>query len=301
MKKFWNLYIDDFLLEKEINQWIGARMVEKYNTVFQLFLYNKHVIPSDLTTYSSSNFKRFLWESLIEKNWSSETYNNYRRYLRCYCEFLKTEGYLAENPFDRIKKRKTPKQLPKTLTKSEVEELLGCLNTAFDVDSFTGMRNQAIVYTYLYTGLRLSELMNLKLVHLQIHDGYLKVFKWKGDKDRVIPLSKEITKTLSNYLRDRSKYFNRCDDAPLFPTAYGNHLKKRDMTTIIQRLRNCVTFHFTWHQLRHTFATELVKNNFDIYNISRILWHSRIDTTKIYLSVDTGRLKKKLDSVKLFA
>ncbi len=91
------------------------------------------------------------------------------------------------------------------------------------------------------------------------------------------------------------------DDDALFPTIYGNHLQKRDMRKMILRLRECVTFHFTWHQLRHTFATELVRNNFDIYNISQILGHSKIDTTKIYLSADTGRLKKQLDRISLFS
>jgi integrase/recombinase XerD len=67
------------------------------------------------------------------------------------------------------------------------------------------------------------------------------------------------------------------------------------MKAIIGKLRENVSFYFTWHQLRHTFATELVRNNFDIYNISRILGHSKIDTTKIYLSVDTAKLKEQLD------
>jgi site-specific recombinase XerD len=73
------------------------------------------------------------------------------------------------------------------------------------------------------------------------------------------------------------------------------------MRRIIERLRYCISLHFTWHQLRHTFATELVRNNFDIYNISRILGHTKIDTTKIYLSVDTNRLKQQLDNINLFA
>ncbi len=73
------------------------------------------------------------------------------------------------------------------------------------------------------------------------------------------------------------------------------------MQTIIKKIRSFLTFHFTWHQLRHTYATELVRNNFDIYNISQILGHSTIDTTKIYLSVDTDKLKKQLDKIKLFS
>ena len=301
MKKFWNLYIDDFMLEKEISQWIWERMIEKYHTVFNLFITSEHTITSDLSTYTSQNFKRFLWENLIKKNWASATYNSYRKYLRCYCEFLKTEWYLIENPFDKIKKRKTPVQLPKTLTKNEVKELLDNLDNAFDNSTFIWKRNKTIVYTYLYSGLRLSELLNLKLEHLQIYDWYIKVVKWKWGKDRIVPLSKEISKIISVYLKDRKKDFSLNGDSFLFPTVYWNSLQKRDMRFMINKLRKCITFHFTWHQLRHTFATELVRNNFDIYNISRILWHSKIDTTKIYLSVDTWKLKKQLDSINLFA
>lgn len=73
------------------------------------------------------------------------------------------------------------------------------------------------------------------------------------------------------------------------------------MKRIIDKIRTNISFYFTWHQLRHTFATELVRNNFDIFNISQILGHSSIDTTKIYLSVDTGKLKNQLDNISLFS
>jgi len=236
MKKFWNLYIDDFMLEKVISQWIWERMIEKYHTVFKLFLNSEHIITSDLNTYTPQNFKRFLWENLIEKNWSSATYNSYRKYLRCYCEFLKTEWYLIENPFDKIKKRKVPIQLPKTLTKSETKELLNNLDNAFDTMTFIWKRNKTIVYTYLYTGLRLSELLNLKLSHLQIYDWYLKVVKWKWSKDRIVPLSREITKIISKYLKDRKKDFPINEDSFLFPTVYWNSLQKRDMRFMINKI-----------------------------------------------------------------
>ncbi len=106
-------------------------------------------------------------------------------------------------------------------------------------------------------------------------------------------------KLLHHYLKKVRA--NLYDDGFLFPTIHGNVLSGRDMRTIIDRIRYCISFHFTRHQLRHTFATELVRNNFDIYNISKILGHSKIDTTKIYLSIDVGRLKSQMDSIQLFA
>jgi len=301
MKKFWNFYIDDFLVEKKVNQWVWENMIRIYTVIFKLFTNSNQVNTTDLTTYTHQNFKRFLGHYFIERNWSSSNYNSYRKYLRCYCEYLKNEWHLNENPFDKIQKRKVDIQLPKTLTRKEVQELLDKLPKIFDLSTFIGKRNETIVYTYLYTGLRLSELLNLKLNDLQIHEWYIKVIKWKWSKDRIIPLSHKLSKLLSKYLLMRNIDFNTNWDSPLFPTYLGNPLQKRDMRRIILKIRAEINFYFTWHQLRHTFATELVRNNFDIFNISKILGHSSIDTTKIYLSVDIGKLKNQLDSITLFS
>lgn len=102
-----------------------------------------------------------------------------------------------------------------------------------------------------------------------------------------------LVKILHQYLKKRNKEY-QYDSGFFFPTVHGNALQKRDMQVIIKKIRYCISFHFTWHQLRHTFATELVRNNFDIYNISKILGHAKIDTTKIYLSIDVGKLKNNL-------
>lgn len=276
-------------------------MLRIYTVVFKLFTHCEEVDSTDLATYTSRNFKNFLWKYLIERNWASSNYNSYRKYLRCYCEFLKTEWHLEENPFDKIQKRKVAIQLPKTLAKSEIQELLIKMPKIFNLKTYVWVRNETIVYTYLYTGLRLSELTNLKLKDVQIHEWYMKVIQWKWNKDRVIPLSHQLIKRLSKYILFRSKSFDNNSDSPLFPTAYWKVLQYRDMKRIMEKIRASISFYFTWHQLRHTFATELVRNNFDIFNISKILGHASIDTTKIYLSVDMWRLKNQLDSITLFA
>lgn len=299
MKKTGYDYIDDFLIEKFINQWISEKHYLTYMWVFRVLFECKLVIPWDLHTYTTLNFKRFLWDNFIKRNWSSATYNKYRKCLKAYCKYLVDEWYLQENPIDKISKRKEPKQLPKTLTREQVKELTLSLENTFDKGTFTWMRNITLVYTYLYTGMRLSELTNIKLENLDLIDSSFSVLKWKWSKDRKIPISNTLLKILYSYLKERKKYFT--DDLYLFPTIKGNLLQQRDMRSIIEKIRKWITFYFTWHQLRHTFATELVRNNFDVYNISQILWHSKIDTTKIYLSVDTHKLKKQIDKVSLFA
>lgn len=106
----------------------------------------------------------------MEKNWKSATYNTHRKCLKCFCNYLVNEEYLEENPFDRVAKRKEPQQLPKALSSEQVKELLHALPEAFDKSTFTGIRNITMVYTYLHTGLRLSELTKLKYSNLKLMD-----------------------------------------------------------------------------------------------------------------------------------
>lgn len=298
MKKYNCVFIDDFLLEKIVNQWIWEKMLSQYDQCFKILITWEYVLTSNLSTYTTNNFKRFLWDNLLNKKWSSCTYNHFRKCLKSYCKYLLNEWYLQENPIDKITKRKEPKQLPKTLTKEQLKELFESIESIFLKNTYVWYRNIVIFYTYLYTWLRLSELINLDYEDINITDSYIRVKKWKWDKERLIPISQELQKILLNFDKFSNKNFIKRDN--YFLTKTWNKLNNQDLKRIIQKIRSWITFHFTWHQLRHTFATELVRNNFDIYNISQILWHSKIDTTKIYLSTDMTKLKKQLDVIKLF-
>lgn len=300
--------MDDFLLEKIVCQWIWWKRQKKYQTIFKFFLASPRVDHKNFETFTAKNIKMFLWDCLLKKKWSSSTYNSYRSCLKCYWDFLEEEWLIEKNPVVSIKERITPKQLPKHLTSSQLEELFNSLPVAFEASTFHWIRNITIVHTFVYTWLRLSELTNLKMWDLKINDGYIKVIKWKGGKDRVIPLSNEIIKILLEYLKARKECFSTADDVALFPscnwyylwTGQWGHMQEKAMRNVIERIRECITFHFTWHQLRHTFATELIRNNFDIYNVSKILGHSSINTTKIYLDIDTGKMKEQLDKISMF-
>ena len=99
--------------------------------------------------------------------------------MKCYCNYLLTEEYLEENPINKIIKRREAKQLPKNLSKEQIKELLGNLEFAYNKNTFNWYRNITIVYTYLYTWLRLSELTNLKFDDLKISEWFLIVKKLK--------------------------------------------------------------------------------------------------------------------------
>lgn len=298
MKKFNSFIIDEFLIEKFVNEWLSPKSLECYFSFFKILLETNHLNVEDFNSYTSSAFKRFLGENLIEKNWSSWTYNSYRKYARVFCEYLVREEYIEENPIDKIKKRKEEKKLPKALSKEQVNELKVASLTAFDLNTFVWKRNNTFLHTFLYTWIRKSELLNLKIWDINLEEGYIKVVKGKWWKDRIVPIISSLERTLLSFMQARISISSK--EWYLFCSIRWNKLQDRDMRVIIDKLRKCTTFHFTWHSLRHTFATELVRNNFDIYNISQLLWHTKIETTKIYLSVDTHKIKNQLEEISMF-
>lgn len=201
-------------------------MIKIYHTVFRLLLKSNHINASDLNSYTKVNFRRFLWDNFINNWWSSATYNSYRKYLKVYCWFLVSEWLLEFNPIDEILKRKEPKKLPKSLTKHELEELFLNLENAFSKDTFVWYRNITIVYTFVYTWLRLSELTNLNIKDVNLLEWYIRVVKWKWDKERYIPIVKDLIIILSWYLKFRKKEYFHDWEWYFFPTIYWNNLKK---------------------------------------------------------------------------
>lgn len=244
----------EFLIYKIVNQGIGDRQVESYKGTFKKL--NEDWTFEYLEDMTPEKIERFFWKKLMDEKRKSNTYNHQIKNIKALFNFLVKKEYLKENKINNICKRKAEKRLPKALSKENIKELLKSLNKIFDNWSFTDYRNKILVKTYLYTGARLTEVLNLNLRDISLQDNYIRIIKWKWDKERVIPLHKELKKDLKEYIKERNQYY--WTDGILFCSKYKNTLQKRDMRNIINRIRKGVTFYFTWHQLRHTFATELM-------------------------------------------
>ncbi|MFZ3231996.1 MAG: site-specific integrase [Patescibacteria group bacterium] len=114
-----------------------------------------------------------------------------------------------------------------------------------------------------------------------------------------MPVVAKLAPVLSRYFSARDKAFPSCPHA--FPTRYGNAMQHREVYDLIAKLRNKLPFHFTCHMLRHTFATELARKQVNLFNISRVLGHTNVNTTKIYLNFDVDSIRETLNGVDLFA
>ena len=300
MKYYWIDVIDEFLIEKSGNEWLSFKTIETYTSTFNILLTCNYIDPTNLETFSELNFKKFLLESLNRFKWSSYTYNQRRKNIKIFCDYLIRRNLLNENPFKNISVRKEEKPLPKYLNSTQIRELLSVIESEFKADDFLTLRNKTIFYFFLYTGLRLSELTSLRIQDINLLDYQISVVKGKWNKDRQVPLLDCLQVKLITYLNLHRKYFWSCKCELLFPTKNGFIFRKRDMVYLFSKIQKKISFKLTPHMLRHTFATELVRKDINLYKISRILGHSNTKTTQVYLWLDTRDLRNDLNAKLLF-
>ncbi len=298
MTYYWIDIIDDFLIEKEVNEWLSLSTIKIYNTMFNLLCDNPFVNISDLSTFTEINFKKLLWNSLIKNKWCSHTYNKYRKNYRVFCKYLVTNWFLEFNPLANIKIRKVLKSFPKYLTTKQIIHVQKLININFSDSDFMTLRNKTILFFYMYTWLRLYELINLKMSDIDFIHQTIKITNWKWWKDRLVPMIYQLSDLLIPYLIKLKN--SKIKTNIVFPTRFGWLMQHRDVYNILNKIKSQLDFHLTPHMFRHTFATELVRKNINIYNISRILWHSDLKTTQIYLWLDIDSVTVSLNKSHIF-
>ena len=249
-------------LEKERKQFLNAAVsgdIEAYLA----WRFSQHAQPRSAARYTST-LKRF-----------------YRYLLR--------ENLVAVDPTLNLDSPKLPRSLPKTLTEEDVERLLD--NS--DTNTPLGLRDRAMLETLYATGLRVSELVGLKLTAVNVNDGVLRV-TGKGNKDRLVPLGEESVQWLRRYLADsRPLLLDRqlCDE--VFVTTRGAGMTRQAFWYLIKRhaLAAGITRPLSPHTLRHAFATHLLNHGADLRVVQMLLGHSDISTTQIYTHVARERMK----------
>jgi site-specific recombinase XerD len=233
---------------------------------------------STLDNLNLLNIHRYIAE-LQDKKLSPVSINDYIRVIKIFLNFLYKEEYISENISAKLKKYKIPKQYPYVLNDEQVYNLLKVCNK----NTFEGFRNYVIILTFLDTGIRLSELINLTINDVNLIKRSLLIRSGKGDKDREVYMGKELTKAMAQYIKKRG--FIPYEDK-LFITKSGNSLSPRTIQKIFKKLAKKAHIESTRcspHTLRHTFATNFIRNGGDVFTLQRILGHSDIETCMIYV------------------
>ncbi len=210
--------------------------------------------------------------------------------LRTFHRFLLAEGYANGNPTRQIQAPRTLSSLPKTLSLEEVERLLA----APVGDTCLDRRDRAMFDLLYATGLRVSELVGLKVSDLQLDVGYLTAFG-KRSKQRIVPMGESALEELRNYLDQGRPLLDKGRGSSiLFLNRSGNGLTRQGFWKIIKRraMQAGIRKNITPHTLRHSFATHLLDNGADLRAVQTMLGHADISTTQIYTHVTRERLKR---------
>ncbi len=210
--------------------------------------------------------------------------------LRRYYRFLVREGRLSADPTLQLSSPKLPRSLPKSLSEEEVEVLL----KAPDVAQSLGLRDRAMLETLYATGLRVSELVNLKVSEVSLQEGVVRV-TGKGDKTRLVPLGEEALDWIRRYLsQSRPQLLEQRLCESLFVTQRGAAMTRQAFWYLIKRHARLagIVKPLSPHVLRHAFATHLLNHGADLRVVQMLLGHADISTTQIYTHVARERLKQ---------
>jgi len=209
--------------------------------------------------------------------------------LKRFFQFAVREGLRADDPASGLESPKLPRSLPKSLSEEQVEALLA----APDVNTTQGLRDRAMLETLYASGLRVSELVGLKIVQVSLDMGVLRILG-KGSKERLTPLGQEAAEWIERYQREaRPQILRARKSDAMFVTARGGPMTRQSFWSLIKRhaasagIRQSISP----HTLRHAFATHLINHGADLRVVQLLLGHADISTTQIYTHVARERLK----------
>lgn len=213
--------------------------------------------------------------------------------IRGMFRFLVAERHLEHDPTENLENPRIWTSLPKSLQASEVEALLA----APDLETTVGLRDKAILELLYATGLRVSEVINVKLDDIVMDAGYLRTVG-KGSKERIVPFGDTARDAILAWLERGRREFDRGVDARLFISNRGRGVSRQTVWLRIEKyVREAgIPTHISPHMLRHSFATHLLENGADLRSVQMMLGHSDISTTQIYTHISKARLQKLYDT-----
>lgn len=218
--------------------------------------------------------------------------------IKAFYRYMEIEDIIDYNPFHKIIiKYKEPIKLPRTIPLNCIQDMLTYAYKQHSIavtkyQKEVTLRNIVVIELLFSTGMRVSEISNLKTANINLTDNTIRIFG-KGSKERIMCISDNLSKTISNYLTIRSRKTDY-----LLVNKLGNRLSEQSVRYMVNDYANAVgaPLHITPHMFRHTFATELHNEDVDIRYIQQFLGHSSIATTQIYTHISTNKTREILES-----
>lgn len=280
--------IEDYLHYLQVERGLSANTIQSYRQDLQeadAFFKTQTKSIAEIDQFVILNFLEQLQQQHKARNTVIRVVSTLRRFFQYLVQF----GVIKDDPMLKVDSPKKAQTLPDVLTVTQVNQLLSMPN----INQKLGIRDRAILETLYATGLRVSELVNLKLGDLHLPMNLLQTIG-KGDKERIIPISDVAVDWLNRYLTTTRVAL--LDGKPntqfIFLNAHGRQLTRQAIWLMIKKYVNQagIKRHVTPHTLRHSFATHLLENGADLRIVQELLGHSDISTTQIYTHVSHQHL-----------
>lgn len=290
----WPSYIKEFQNYLRLERGLSANTIQNYT--FDIEKLVAFLVANEMTetpiNIGEETVQQFIYTISSQVNARSQS--RIISGLKSFFNFLIFEDYRTTTPLELIEVPKTGRKLPDTLSTDDIDALIN----AIDLSKPEGERNRAMLETLYSCGLRVSELVNLKISDLFFNEGFIKV-TGKGNKQRFVPISDVTVKYIDIYrkqIRNHLKIHKEFEDT-LFLNRRGKQLTRAMIFTIIKDLARDIELNkvISPHTLRHSFATHLLENGADLRAIQLMLGHESITTTEVYMHLDRKHLASVLN------
>jgi integrase/recombinase XerD len=286
----------DFLTYLSVEKGLSKNTVQSYHAdlvMFENFLKSK---SKDLDGFSKGEIIDFL-DVMRDKAYSLSSICRFISSLKGLCRFLLMEKLIAEDPSENLQSPRKWERLPKALSLDQVKEILSASGSAArsgerSLDGALFSRNAAMVELLYSSGLRVSELVTLRVEDLNFGGGFLRVVG-KGSKERVVPVSRRALEKVKRYIKEfRPALLKKRYSEYLFLTGRGAPMTRQRFWQAIKAFGKQIGIELSPHTMRHSFATHLLEGGADLRSLQKMLGHSDISTTQIYTKVTMERIRK---------
>lgn len=289
----WDYEVNEFKNYLKLERSLSDNSIDAY--LLDIRKLTSFISENYSTSLSIENINVSIIESFIKYLFKSEssTYSQARIVsgLKSFFNYLLLEEKIDINPMELIDSPKLVRKLPETLSIQEIEIIIN----AVDLDSKEGMRNKAILETLYSCGLRVSELVNLKVQNLFLDIGFIKVLG-KGMKERLVPIGTKAAECISIYMKEYRTNLNISEgfEGYLFINRRGKNLTRNMIFIIVKDLvkKAGLNKNISPHTFRHSFATHLIEGGADLRAVQEMLGHESITTTEIYTHLNKNYLKE---------
>jgi integrase/recombinase XerD len=287
----WKSALNGFKAYLRLEKSVSENTLEAYYhdvAMFQRFLEEKkyNLSPEKVELKNLQEFLVWIGESEIVARSQARLISG----IRAFYKYLLMEDAIKQNPADLLELPKLPRKLPEVLSVEEIDMII----EQIDMSKPEGQRNKAMLEVLYCCGLRVSELVGLKISDVSFDEGYIRVIG-KGNKQRIVPLGNGAAKFISIYMKGVRNHLSIKKGAEdiLFLNRNGNKLSRVMVFLILQKLKEQAGLHkhISPHTFRHSFATHLVEGGADLRAVQEMLGHESITTTEIYTHLDREYLR----------